>query len=306
MANNFDYNEIINDEEFKKMLNSNDYEEVYELLRNYSSKISRKFSFNNELNNKLRDRLFIYYLMVSKQKYKRRNMFEKVLIKMNSSLSDEVLEYLLSQDLDMNYIGYDIYGNITPLIDELALHTNNPKYMNIVLSKMNNVDKKEFSNDYYNLHTDLCRMNIIAGNIDKSIEIFNNENYHLFSNNINDTEISQKLSKDKNGMLINELNGEESDILLQIIKTVDTSLIEIDLKRNFLNQILYSDKIKLFNISNLSIIQNILKEEDYKKFIEYLYNKIDLKQITSYSNSDHKNIIFYESLKTITQKRKYL
>ena len=149
-------------------------------------------------------------------------------------------------------------------------------------------------------------MNIIAGNIDKSIEIFNNENYHLFSNNINDTEISQKLSKDKNGMLINELNGEESDILLQIIKTVDTSLIEIDLKRNFLNQILYSDKIKLFNISNLSIIQNILKEEDYKKFIEYLYNKIDLKQITSYSNSDHKNIIFYESLKTITQKRKYL
>ena len=90
MTNNFDHNEIINDEEFKKMLNSNDYEEVYELLRNYSLKISIKFSFNNELQNKLRDRLFIYYLMVSKQTYKRRNVFEKVLIKMNSDLSDDV------------------------------------------------------------------------------------------------------------------------------------------------------------------------------------------------------------------------
>lgn len=306
MANNFDYNEIINDEEFKKMLNSNDYEEVYELLRNYSSKISRKLSFNNELQNKLRDRLFIYYLMVSKQMYKRRNMFEKVLIKMNSHLSNDILDYLLSQDLDMNYIGYDIYGNTTTLIDELALHTNNPKYMNIILSKMNNVNRKEFSNDYYNLHTDLCRMNIIAGNIDKALEIFNEENYKLFLNNVNDAEISRKLSIVKNGMFVNELNGEESDVLLQIIKTVEISEMEIDLKRSFLNKILYNNKIKLFNTSNLSSIQNILSEEEYNKFVEHLYSKIDLKQITAYSNSDNKNIIFYESLRTITGKPKSL
>lgn len=306
MTNNFDQNEIINDEEFKKMLNSNDYEEVYELLRNYSVKIASKFSFNNELQNKLRDRLFIYYLMVSKQIYRRRNMFEKVLIKMNSNLSNDILDYLLSQDLDMNYIGYDLYGNITSLIDELALHTNNPKYMNIVLSKMDGINRKEFSNEYYNLHTDLCRMNIVAGNIDKSLEIFNDENYKLFSNDVNDGEISEKLSIVKNGIFVNELNGEESDKLLQIIKTLENAEIEIDLKRIFLNKILHSNKIKLFNTSNLSSIQNIFSEEEYNKFVEYLYNKIDLKQITAYSNSDNKNIIFYESLRTLTEKPKYL
>jgi len=244
--------------------------------------------------------------MVSKQIYKRRNMFEKVLIKMNSHLSNDVLDYLFSQDLDMNYIGYDIYENTTMLMDELALHTNNPKYMNIVLDKISGTDKTEFFNEYYNLSTDKCRMNIIAGNIDKALEIFNDKDYKLFSNNINDAEISHKLSIVKNGMFVNGLDGEESDKLLQIIKTVESSEIEINLKRNFLKQILYSPKIKLFNTFNLSSIQNILIEEEYNKFIEYLYNKIDLKQITSYSNSDNKNIIFYESLRTITQKPKNL
>ena len=171
---------------------------------------------------------------------------------------------------------------------------------------MNNVNRKEFSNDYYNLHTDLCRMNIIAGNIDKALEIFNEENYKLFLNNVNDAEISRKLSIVKNGMFVNELNGEESDVLLQIIKTVEISEMEIDLKRSFLNKILYNNKIKLFNTSNLSSIQNILSEEEYNKFVEHLYSKIDLKQITAYSNSDNKNIIFYESLRTITGKPKSL
>ena len=103
MENGFDYNEIINDEEFKKILSLTDYEEVYELLRDYSLKISLKFSFNSELQNKLRSRLFIYYLIFSSQTYKRKNVFEKVLIKMGSNLDEDVLEYLLSQKLDMNY-----------------------------------------------------------------------------------------------------------------------------------------------------------------------------------------------------------
>ena len=139
-----------------------------------------------------------------------------------------------------------------------------------------------------------------------SLEIFNDEDYKLFSNDVNDDEIAHKLSIVKNGMFVNELNGEESDILLQIIKTVENAEIEIDLKRSFLNKILHSNKIKLFNTSNLSSIQNILSEEEYNKFVEYLYSKIDLKQITAYSNSDNKNIIFYESLRTLTEKPKYL
>ena len=299
MADKFDYNEIINDEEFKKMLRLNDYEEVYELLRNYSLKISLKYSFNSDLQNKLRDRLFIYYLMVSTKIYRRRNVYEKVLIKIGSTLSEDILEYLLSQEIDMNYLGYDIYENATTLIDELALNINNPKIMQMILSKMDKVTKKHFGNEYYKLYTDLCRMNIVAGNIDKALEIFNSENYHLF-NGINDKELAIKLSKNKEEI---HINGEESDILLQIIKTVNNSEIDLEYKKEFLNKILYSKKIKLFNVSNLSIIKKILDNDKYQKYIYYLSNMLKLNKIILYGIKNNKKLVFYEPA---TQKSKQL
>lgn len=297
---NLDINKILNDNQVSVLFLSNDYEKVYEDLRTLSQKYSNDFKIQKNLKNIL----FIYYLKSSFRKFPRKNYYERVLLNMLTFLDEEVLEFLLSQNIDINYVGYDIYNSEIKLADELALYIESPRVMSLLLQKQGILTRKYFS-DRYDNYTDLCRMNIIAGNLDKALEIFNSEEYKLVLEPLNIDLIFKKLIQ-KDNLYLEYFLGEQSDILLQVIRTIKDSQLSKENKSIFLNQILYSQKIKIFNVFNLNPIKEILGEEDYLKYENYLKEKVSKEEIVLYSLGCKDNLLLYESLESTFQIDKVL
>lgn len=292
LIGNLDINQILSDTYVQRIFLSTDYEKVYESLRLYSQRSSHDLNIQKNLKNIL----FIYYLRMSSKKIVRKNYFERILIRMESFLDEEVLAFLLSQDLDMNYVGLDMYDTPVSLIDELALNINSSIIMNKFLEKIKKSNKKYFGISSYRNHTDLCRMNIIAGNLDKALEIFNSEDYNLFFKNIDEDYIFENFKQGKVCLFIKNFLGEQSDILFQIINTIKDSQNTPENKKLFLTQILYNEKIRIFNISCLSLIEDILGLEDYQKFVEYIKDRTAQKEMVLFSIRIKDDTLFYESL----------
>lgn len=288
---NLDINKILNDVSVQRIFLSNNYEQVYEELR----LIAQKYSHDIGIQKNLKNILFMYYLKISSKKFVRKKYFERVLIRMGSSLDEEVLTFLLSQDLDMNYVCEDMYGTPVTLMDELA-NIKSQKIMNMFLKKIGNSNRKYFGIPYYRSHTDLCRMNIIAGNLDKALEIFNSEDYQLFFRNIDEDYIFENFKEGKVCLFIKNFLGEQSDILFQIINTIKDSKNTLENKKSFLIQILYSGKVRIFNISNLKLIEEILGTEDYNLFVEYLKDRVVQKEMVLFDLQIKEDTLFYASL----------
>ena len=297
---NLDINKILNDNQVSVLFLSNDYEKVYEDLRTLSQKYSNDFKIQKNLKNIL----FIYYLKTSYRNIPRKNYYERVLLNMLTFLDEEVLEFLLSQDIDINYVGYDIYNSEIKLADELALYIESPRAMSLLLQKQGISTRKYFS-DRYDNYTDLCRMSIIAGNLDKALEIFNSEEYKLVLEPLNIDSIFKKLIQ-KDNLYLEYFLGEQSDILLQVIRTIKDSQLLKENKSIFLNQILYSQKIKIFNVFNFNLIKEMLSEEDCLKFENYLKEKVSKEEIVLYSLGYKDNLLLYESLESTFQIDKVL
>jgi len=300
---NLDINQILNDISIQRIFLSTNYEQVYESLRLAVQKYSRDFKIQKNLKNIL----FIYYLKLSSKKIARKNYFEKILISMNAFLDEEVLTFLLSQDLDMNYVGDDMYFTPVTLIDELALGIKSPTIMNKLLEKIEASGRAHFGISGYKNYTDLCRMNIVACNLEKALEIFNNQNYNLFFKNIDEDYIFENFKQGTVCLFINNFLGEQSDILFQIINTIKNSQNSPEDKKTFLTQILYNGKIRIFNVSCLSLIEEILGTEDYKLFVEYIKHKVTTKEMVLFSIRIKDDTLFYESLEnTFGQSNKVL
>jgi len=199
---NLDINQILNDISVQRIFVSKNYEKVYESLR----LLAQKYSHNFQIQKNLKNILFIYYLKTSSTKFVRKNYFERILIRMGSFLDEEVLTFLLSQDLDMNYVGEDMYDTPVALMDELA-YIKSPKIMDMFLKKIGKSDRKYFGIFYYRGCTDLCRMNIIAGNLDRALEIFNSDDYQLFFRNIDDDYIFENFKEGKVCLFIKNFFG---------------------------------------------------------------------------------------------------
>lgn len=284
-------NEILNDTSVQRIFLSTNFEQVYEDLR----LLVQKYSHNFQIQKNLKNILFIYYLKISSRKIVRKNYFEKVLIRMGSFLDEEVLTFLLSQDLDMNYVGEDMYDTPVTLMDELA-NIKYPKIMNLFLKKTGNSNRKYFGILYYRTHTDLCRMNIIAGNLDKALEIFNSEDYPLFFRNIDEDYIFENFKEEKVCLFIKNFFGEQSDILFQIINTIKDSQNSPENKKLFLTKILYNKKVRIFNVANLGLIEEILGEEDYNLFVEYIKERVIQKEMVLFSIQIKEDELFYATL----------
>lgn len=289
---NLDINKILNDNSVQRIYLSTNYEQVYESLRLVAQKYSRDFQIQKNLKNIL----FIYYLKISSRKFVRKNYFERILISMNRFLDDEVLTFLIGQDLDMNYIGDDMYNTTVTLIDELSLNIKSPTIMNKFLEKIKDSNRKYFGVSSYRSYTDLCRMNIIAGNLDKALEIFNSEDYNLFFINIDEKYIFENLKQGKVCLFVKGFLGEQSDILFQIISTIKNSQSSQEDKKLFLTQILYNKKIRIINIASLEIIEQILGVEDYNLFVEYIKDSVTKKEMVLFSTRIKDDTLYCESL----------
>ncbi len=247
------------EEVLNKLFENDNYNLVYESLGNIFKRDDLR------IQRKIQNELFIRYL---KLKRNINNLYERVAIRLGSIvLTDEVLKFLIESNIDLDYKSYDIFN--TPIILKyyLASVIKDKETMQLFLSKVNS-SKIYFGNGNNRCYTDLCRMNIIAGNIDRALEIFEREDYKLYNKDyISDLDIIDNLKfKD-----IRVIDINDDDMLYQIILTIKNLQEDINTKRDILKKFIYNKKIKLFNVNSLSYIKEILGSE-YLDFINYLEN----------------------------------
>ena len=264
-------------EDLEKIFKNDDYLMVYNSLESYvkiDNFIERR---------KKQNELFVKYLKL-KHPINENHLYERIAVRMSTfRLTDEVLTYLISSNLDLEYKGLDMFD--VPFVLKYLLATNikNKEVMKLYLSKVKHLDNIYFGNSHYRAYTDLCRMNIIASDFDKAIEVFDNPNYHLINiDYTNEDKIIELLNNSLN-CYVDALGFSgfiEHDMVYQIIITIKELKLSLDEKNDILKRIIYNNKIKLFNKSCLEFIEEILDTNDYQEFLNYLNEKIDLKEIT--------------------------
>lgn len=266
MENDLVINKILNNETVRKIFKISYYKDVYQFFEDYLEFYSPDFKVRRNIQNKL----FIEYLKQLPKVNDRNNLYERMLVTfLNMDYTEDIIEYLLNQEFNMNYVFLDSNNKRVPLQYLLAIRVKDKKNMQLLLNKIN-TKNIFFRNGYYKDYNDLCRMNIIAGNLEEAFKVFNSERYKLLNvDTINQDEIKNTLINDKQ-ITIDGYNILDIDLLTEIILTIKNSDLDILDKRKMLINILKSHKIKLFNIDNLRIIEEILESESYAKFLEYL------------------------------------
>lgn len=298
-----DINNITESQEFKNIIQNENISDVFfTILQNFVTQYSTE---SNEQRT-LACQLFIYYLKYQKSLNNIANIYEKTLLNFVGffSLSESTYSYLLSQDINLDYEDTDMYGTPVILRNSLALGLNNPNLMSQFLDLLKketnpNSEKSKiqlFHNTYYGLYTDTVHMNVIAGKVGEAIHQFESPEYSLFNGDID--KILELLMKEKSIQLesINTM-----DLTSSLIKATRGSLISNELKRAFINTIIYSPKISLLNKASLSDLSLILTEDEYNRFITYLLNEINSGEILIYRVD--KNIISLDTLDNILPKK---
>ena len=266
MENDLVIKRILDNETVQKVFKISYYKDVYQFFEDYLEFYNPDFQVRRSIQNKL----FIEYLKQLPKVNDRNNLYERMLVTfLNKDYTEDIIEYLLNQEFNMNYVFLDSNNKRVPLQYLLAIRVKDKKNMQLLLNKLN-TKNIFFRNGYYKDYNDLCRMNIIAGNLEEAFKVFNSERYKLLNvDTINQDEIKNTLINDKQ-ITIDGYNILDIDLLTEIILTIKNSDLDILDKRKMLINILKSHKIKLFNIDNLRIIEEILESESYAKFLEYL------------------------------------
>lgn len=258
-------NKILNNETVKKIFKISYYKDVYQFFEDYLEFYNKDFQVRRGIQNKL----FIEYLKQLPKVNDRNNLYERMLVTfLNMDYTEDIIEYLLNQEFNMNYVTLDSNNKRVPLQYLLAVRIKDKKNMQLLLDKLN-TKNIFFRNGYYKDYNDLCRMNIIAGNLEEAFKVFNSDRYKLLNTDtLSQDDIIKTLISDEQ-ITIEGYNILDIDLLTQVILTIKNSNLDILDKRRILINILKSRKIKLFNVDNLSIIEEIL-ESEYTKFLEYL------------------------------------
>ena len=295
---NIDYNfddinieNLLKDYEVVQILNERKPSLAYNLITDYI-----KYHTDDEMIcNLLIDKLYIYYLEFNSKISDNKNYFEDSIINGTPYLSNNILKYLLSKDLDFSYVGDDLYNNPCHLATYLALNINDSESMRLLLDKVDDLTDRFFVDCNYDYHTDKCLMNIIAGRFDKALDYFYHPQYDLIDRNyalLNNNE----LKKHDDGICLDSFDYERDDYFYRILDTLNNSNFDLETKRLFLNNILYSSKIILFNKDNLLLLKDLLSPDEYNNFIDYLSIKSNNDEITIYSFEEDgmHNRIYYE------------
>ena len=260
------YEKIITNDKLLEIINDNDYREVYKQLRTLI-----RIEYPNVKKQDLIDEIYISYL--DSQRKNNKYIYENVLFDSDISLylSNNLVESLFNRDIDYNVYLKPTFNNMNKhpeyLKDYLAVLTRDKKLMNILLDKFGD-DNLEFSMTN-GARTNLFIMNIIAGRLDKATNLITTGKIELIS------EKDYKNIMDSFGRKENNISGFNplrDDYLFRCISELsianDTSKED---KTSFLKKILYSRKVKLFNVgANTTMLKEILSEEDFNDYMSYL------------------------------------
>jgi len=258
---------IIKSKEIKRIYRETSGPYVYENIKNLVSRNVEDWYERWVITR----RIFLDYVKNSSAFNNKKNSKENTLMMMMTYLDEETLSFLLSSGLNYQYTCKNGNGI---LLDELALNVQNPGIMNMIIREVNN-QKLYFGNERRSCFTDLCSMNVLAGNLDQALEIFNRDNFVL---------IPVKAE--------NELD--KHDCLLRIVKNLVSLKEDKMIKIAFLDNILYSNKIKYFNIEILDLIKSICSEDKIKEYSSYFYSKKGI-ILYKYFDKDNREIIIKEN-----------
>lgn len=253
-----------------KVFKSDNLEKVITFIKHIS---------NNE---KQYETLFILYLKEYLKRNKDNKILEKILINKTLLKYDEIVSFILSNNLDLEYKDQDYLGIICRLKDVLSTHIKNPDIMKKYLNKLDINDEEYFwfGEEYYNSCNDLCRMNIIAGNYREAYGYFLWDEYKLF--------LVDKMIKQGDCYFVEEFDGSKDDVLFQILKELSNKKEDYNNEnyKRLLRGILYSDKVKIFYRKNLELLEKI-NEEEYMKFLVYLCGKVINNEIMVYNFKEY-------------------
>ncbi len=288
------YDDILKDNDLIQIFRNSYYERVYDFLGIYVL----KYNLNQKETKLLRDRLFIEYMKFISLKRKNSHVYERILVGMLENYGyKDIIMYILNQDIDLNYIVINCKHIKTPLIDILATRIKDKDIMNLLLKKISNLNFQYFVNNYTKEEIDICRMNIIANNLDKAYKLFNQDNYILIREDI------IRLLKENYQIRLDDFDYTKDDKLYQIILTIKESDIPILNKKKLLITILKNKKIKILNVKVLNIIKEILGDKLFNQYLDYLKEN----NITLYNISlNDKKVIYLDNIDDIYNKVKLL
>ena len=262
-----DIEEILNNRIIKKIFRVKNYEHVYLLLERYVDSYSKDFIVKKKLQNKL----FIIYLSQLENQTKKGNLYERLLCSfIDKPYNREIISYLLSKNINLNYKTTDKLGISLTLPYILANNIEDKDCMQLFLQKLKNSKTIFFRNTFYKNYTDLCRLNIKAGNLEEAYKVFLDTRYKLF--NVDYLDLEEVLDKLllESKVTIKGFNTYQDDLLYQVISTIKYANLNEEDKKALLINILKSKKIKFFNVLNLSFIKEMLDSITYNKFLDYL------------------------------------
>ena len=260
-------------------------------IEQFSSIVSNEYSNKNSIFNKI----LKWYVEKLVSRGNKENALEKIFEhEMFVNLVDlDNLKYLLSQNIDLQYKFYDLYvGGSETIAEKLAFQTKDKEKMKLVLEK---IGDKLYYFDTLEQSVDLCRMNIIAGNLEKAFEIFKSDEYKLLLGNSYKLE-RESLYEISEGIHIDEFNPAYDDMLPFILKALRYADVSNELKEDFLKRIIYSNKIKFFNIGSIETVNAFVSEDIYNSICDYLYYKSLNRELTLFRAQNTESSIFNHSL----------
>lgn len=252
----------------KKINECDDVELVYDFYKLFGE--INKISFS-ELQDK-------YALYLDEAIKKNNSSYEEMLSHyFNHYHSDSVndLICMMMKKADLNYVVKDYFGESLPLKDYIATSLtfdNGHDSDKIIKSFLNSNSDMYFENNIGNL-SDKCLLNMLIGNYDEAMKIFNSDEYQLNS------------LEQMDSLLINRSYELEDDE-----KFIDRlfGIVAFNNNKSILLKILYSDKVKMIDASYLGIIKNKLGDEEYEKFMKHV-NENNIQIFYEYEDNEYGN-----------------
>ena len=260
-------------------------------IAKFSSIISNEYSDKNDIFNKI----LKWYIEKVVSKANQENTLEKIFQHdlVIAWMNLENLKYLLAQNIDLQYEFDDQYvGGSETIVQKLAFKTKDKDKMKLVLEKIG--DKLYYFNTL-DQSIDLCRMNIIAGNLDKAFEIFRSSEYEILLGQSKEISRVINVQKDK-GIHIDGFNPRYDDVVFSIIETLKSVNASKEEKEDFLKKIIYSNKIKGFSIESMEIINTFVSDDVYNCVSDYLYYKALNEELTLFRSENTESSIFNHSI----------
>lgn len=220
-------------------------------------------------------------LKTKKEKSKNPNFYEYILSLYEwsigeNSIDEAIVLALLDKDVDIHYEVQNDFGMSVNLDSLLCGNQHNKKVIKKLLEKNLSL---WFSNGLACV-SDLCQLSVDGENLEKALEVFNDERYTGFHEYLLE-------ALKENGEAKEDFDEKfNCTPLTKIILKLSKNNNKIEEKKVFLDNVLYGDKVKMLDVTSLKYIATMYSEEEYLRYLDYMKQQIKEDNLVVYSSED--------------------